>query len=91
MKPEGYGWVTVARLAREAGVGESTVTRALARVDGQWVQRTTRGHRITGQRAAPSTYLLLIPTRHLMKGWPIPPRRTQPVKISDPTRHLMTA
>ena len=62
MDKDGAGWVTQQRLAEEAAAGLATVKRAIAW--GQrtgWLNRLTRGHRISDDRAAASTYQLSTP------------------------------
>jgi hypothetical protein len=82
MNQYGTGWVPSERLQREAGVSESTVTRAI-----KWAQensllrRVIRGHRISEDRCAASTYQLMSPEAN-----PSPNDGLD----DDPTRHLMT-
>lgn len=63
MGRDGTGWVTLERLADEAEVGYSTAQRAAewAMANG-WLDRTARGHRITADRRAASTYRLTLPS-----------------------------
>ncbi len=65
MGKDGSGWVSVERLADQVNVSVATVKRATtwARA-AKLLEQTSRGHRITAERRAASTYQLLLPTAH---------------------------
>jgi hypothetical protein len=62
MGRDGSGCVTIERLAREAGVSTATAKRATSWAQGAGLlEQTARGHRITDDRRAASTYQLRLP------------------------------
>jgi biotin operon repressor len=64
MRKDGAGFASQRQLAKDAGVSESTVKRAikLAR-SGGYVQQTRRGHRVTDGTSVASEYRLVVPTQ----------------------------
>lgn len=78
MDKTGAGWVSMEQLAIDASMHRATASRHVQwAISAGWLERTRRGHRITGKTAVASEYVLTQPNVALCD-----------VGSPDPTSHL---